>query len=285
MKAKAIKDLNQLSDNNLFEEISEGLELVIEHASHIEGELKFLADHKKACGYRILKAIVEEEAAKFLILMDAIRCTRVPPDDFTKQLIRFNDHLAKGIYSYVYRLKPQNFAELREIIRSECHEYYLDGPNDVDWIFRNEILQKREEAIYVDYIESDGGHHWLSPKRYYHPSLASTTFYLKPQALEVADALWKTGCCRPEALSIIAKKWRAINMHDDFSWQELRKLNRATLEALKNKGLLKEQPEKIYSIIIDKWLFPLYSINIRIITVDKEKLKEKREERFFAMYY
>lgn len=285
MKAKAIRDLSQLNDENLFKEVSEGLELIIEHASHIETDARFLTEQKKGCGYNILKAILKEEAAKFLILLDAVRCPRVPPDNFAKQLSRFNDHLAKGIYALTYRLRPTKFAEIREIVKTECREYYLDGPNDVDWIFRNEILQRREETIYVDYIESDGDHIWLSPKRYYHPDMATFTFYLSPQILEIANALWKVGCTKPEALSVVAKKWRSIQMTDDLSWQELRDFNYQTLEDLKKEKLLQEQSESVYSTIIDRWLFPLYSLDIRIIKVDKSKLREIREQSSFDMYY
>ena len=74
-------------------------------------------------------------------------------------------------------------------------------------------------------------------------------------------------------------------MTDDFSWHELKKLNFKTLEDLDKNHLLNTQEEAVCSTIIDKWLFPLYSLDIRIIQVDKEKLKETREQSFFNMYY
>jgi len=285
MKAKAIKDLCQLTDADLFKEVSEGIDLIIDHASQVEKDAKFLAEHKKKCGLNILKAIIKEEAAKFLILLDAIRCTKVPPEKFTKQLQRFNDHLAKGIYSLVYDTRPAHFKEIHELVESECHEYYLDGPNDVDWIFRNEILQKREEHIYVDYIESDGDHFWLTRKRYYHPDISPIIFYATPKILEVAYALWKIGCTKPDSLSIIAEQWRTVEISDDSSWQEIRKLNHHTLEKLASKNLIIEQPDSVHSTIIDNWLFPLHSLDIRIIKVDKSHLKEARDKAFFQMYY
>jgi hypothetical protein len=45
----------------------------------------------------------------------------------------------------------------------ERKEFYLDGPNDVDWIFYNDILRTREETIYVDFVENDGQHVWHDP--------------------------------------------------------------------------------------------------------------------------
>ena len=285
MKAKAIKDLNQLSDSDLVIKVSEGLELIIDHILSIEADVKFLAEQNKHCGFNILESVLKEESAKFLILFDAVRCPRVPPDNFSKQLARFNDHLAKGIYSLVYNFRPADFGEIKRAIERECHEYYLDGPNDFDWIFRNEILQMREENIYVDYIESDGDHMWLTPKRYYHPEMHASTFYLKPVVFEVASALWHAGFTKPNSLLSIANKWRSIQMTDDFDWRQLRKLNIKTLEDIDKMNLLNTKESKIFTSIIDKWLFPLHSLDIRIIKVNKEKLREIRDQRFLNMYY
>lgn len=285
MKSKAIKDLNQLSDKDLVVQVAEGLEFIYEHIQSIEADVKFLAEQNKPCGFNILQSFLKEESAKFLILFDAIRCPRVPPDNFTKQLARFNDHLAKGIYSRVYEYSPADFKEIREAIERECHEYYLDGPNDCDWIFKNEIIQTREEQIYVDYVENEGDHYWLSPKRYYHSELHPSTFYLSPSVYDVASALWNVGCAKPDALLSVAKNWRSIEFSDDFHWTKLRDLNIKTLKELDEKKLLNTQEPKYLSIIIDKWMFPLHSLNIRIINVDKEALKEIRDRQFFNMFY
>lgn len=247
--------------------------------------MSFLAEQNKSCGFNILQSILKEESAKFLILMDSIRCPRVPPDCFSKQLARFNDHLAKGIYSLIYGYRLIDYGEVRRVIEKECHEYYLDGPNDFDWIFRNEILQTREENIYVDYIESDGEHLWLTPKRYYYPSMHPSTYYLKPEVFEVASALWHAGCTKPDALASIADNWRSLQFSDDFSWKQLSELNIKTLEKLDELKLLQNQESSVIKTIIDKWLFPFHNLDIRIIKVDKEKLKEIREDNFYSMYY
>jgi hypothetical protein len=285
VKAKAIKDLSQLSDNELFAQASEGLDLIIEHTLAVEADAKFLAEQNRRCGLAILGAILKEEAAKFLILVDAIRCPRVPPDEFSRQLGRFNDHLAKGVYSLVYGLHFISFGEIDKFIQRECQAYYLDGPNDYDWIFRNEIIQRREETIYVDYIETDENHVWITPKRFYQPDMHVLGRYYRPEALEVAEALWQAGCTKPESLSHIAKMWRPIRIPDDFTQDRLRELNIRTLEELNNSNLLSTQEEQSLLTIVNKWSFPLYSLKIRIIEVDKETLKETRDNAFFLMYY
>jgi len=243
MKTKAIRDLNQLSDNDLVAQVSEGLELIYGHIHSIEADVKFLAEKNKSCGFNILESVLKEESAKFLILFDAIRCPRVPPDNFTKQLARFNDHLAKGIYSLVYDFRPADFKEIRKAIERECHEYYLDGPNDFDWIFRNEILQTREEQIYVDYVESEGEHFWLSPKRYHRPEMHRFTSYLIPSVYNVASALYHTGCTKPDALLCIANIWRSFEFYDDFDWSKfitLRRRGKKLIESLDSVGPWKQ---------------------------------------------
>jgi hypothetical protein len=49
-------------------------------------------------------------------------------------------------------MRPGTLAELQEYVDNHREEFYLDGPNDVDWIFRNEVLEGREGALYVDYV-------------------------------------------------------------------------------------------------------------------------------------
>jgi AbiV family abortive infection protein len=285
MRAKAIRDLSQLEDNELFEQTAKGLELIIENASRIEADARFLAEQQKSCGYKILHTVAQEEAAKFLILLDAIRCPRIPDDDFVKQLSRFDDHLARGLYAFYYELTPSQFGDVRKIVERECREYYLDRPDDIDWIFRNEILQGKEETIRVDYIERDGKHTWLSPQRYYHPELANSLVALNIPILEVAKALLQVGCAKPRALAVIAEKWRSIPMTNDFSWTKLRDLNYETLKDLHRNKLLAPKLKGTYSTVVDRWLFPLYSLDLRLIKVDKSKLREINEREFFDFNY
>jgi len=74
-------------------------------------------------------------------------------------------------------------------------------------------------------------------------------------------------------------------MEDGFSWRQLRDVNLNTLKDLEREGLLKQAPGSVCSMIIDRWLFPLYNLDIRIIKVSKSDLEETRERRFFEMFY
>ncbi len=277
MRVKAICDLNQLSDEDLFKKVSEGMSCIIENSTKIYSDARKLIEKRGHRGHQILRNVASEEAAKFMILLDAIRCDRPSSDEFSKQLKKFNDHLAKGIYAEYYEIKPADFKEVLRWVDNERQEYYLDGPNDVDWIFHNWTLQQREERIYVDYMENDGEHQWLSPERYDTMLENRLSFELVPKVIQLSATLHSLGISKPKALELIASKWRPIKMDDSFSWQDLRTLNKETLEELENKRLLENSNESTERDIIDNWLFPIYSIKIRIVEVDKKKLREIQE--------
>jgi AbiV family abortive infection protein len=280
MKTKAIKDLSQLSDKDLFEEIAEGLALVIENATRIEDDSIFLAESAHSRGCEILRSVAEEEAAKFLILLDAVRCDRsANSDNFSRQLGYFNEHLAKLIYAESSSFRLANFGEIRELIESMREEYYLDGPEGVEWIFPNRIIHERQKKMYVDYIESDGKHNWTSPEPLRCFEKGNRIFCKLPtDVLKLVNALNEAGCTKPDALRVIGFKWRPVKMTDDFPIYKLRELNLETLEALEKNGLLGEQPQKVYTTIVNRWFFPLYSLNLRVEKVDQSSLRNIQKE-------
>lgn len=102
-----------------------------------------LAASEQCHACRVLATIAEEEASKVLILLDAVRCPRLPSDRLSNQVGRFNDHFAKGLYARSCWYRPTTLGQLQEYINHDRDQFYLDGPNDVDWIFRNEIIQAR----------------------------------------------------------------------------------------------------------------------------------------------
>lgn len=277
MRIKAICDLNQLSDTKLLNEVSKGMYLIINNSMKIYSDAQKLIEMDGLRGHQILKNIASEKAAKFFILLDAIRCGRENNDAFSKQLKRYNNHLAKGLYAEYYETKPSNFKEVREWIDKERQEFYLDGPNDVDWIFHNWTLQQREEKIYVDYMENDGEHQWLSPERYDDMLKNKLLFKLDPKVIQISATFYNMGITKPEVLKLIASKWRPVKMKNNFTLKKVQKLNKETLEELEDNHLLENVDKSATKLIIDNWLFPIYSISMTKIKVNKGKLKEIQE--------
>ena len=276
MRIRAITDLCKLPQRDRLNVISEGLLHIIENSEAIESSASILAQHDSKRGYMVLHALAQEEAAKFLILLDAVRCPNKQSDKFSNQLKRFNDHLAKGIYIEYYATRPATFSQVKNWIVEECDEYYLDGPIGVEWIFRNDILQHREESIYVDYVEMDNKHIWLSPKQ-----LENDRYNLaqvQTHTLELVRCMSEAGFCKAESLEVISNVWNSLKLVKDTHWQDILKFNEDTISKLKEKKILEDQSVKIYQYIVQNWLFPLYSVDLKIRRIKIKDLKRIQDE-------
>ena len=274
---RAIKDLCQLSDASLFEEVATGIGHVVEVVGRLDSaahNLSEAGDHHPA---RILGNLAEEEAAKVLILVDAVRC---PRDKKSRTLAYFYEHLAKGIYAEVCKWRPADFAEVMRGVEHERVEHYLDGPSDVDWIFPNRITQQREDELYVGYVRDDsdeeeqGERYWVCPRN---DDLFDDLFgYRTPPIIDVARALHRVGATAPAALTVVAEVWRPVEVRSEMRFDELERLNWRTLEVLEERGLLAAAPAEVNAVIRDRWPFPLWPLDLRVRKVEKEHLREVR---------
>lgn len=278
MRVKAIQDLAQLSDPAFFEEVQEGMALCVSNAKRIGDDCVALMDTKRARGAEILRIAAEEEGVKVLILLDAVRCPRATfPAEFGRQLQYFNDHLAKGIYAEYCHRRPATFGDVRRWVDRERKEFYLDGPNDVDWIFYNDILRRREETIYVDFVENDGHHVWHDPLMLEALGLPLMRRAETP-VLRLLNALSEAGCLSSSSLDTIAEVWRPTTIDDDLSWPDLRELNFKTLEVMEQRGVLKTQADEVCSVIVNEWSFPMYPLDLRKERVDKNGLRQVQQQ-------
>ena len=273
MRVRAIKDLMQLGEPAFFAAIAEGLELIVRNVSRLHDGALTLAKASQPHAARVLVTLAEEEAAKVLILLDAVRCPRLPADRLSRQLARFNDHLAKGLYARVCEMRPGTLAQLQEYIDNDREEFYLDGPNDVDWIFPNQVTQGREGMFYVDYVAHDDGHQWSDPVAF-----EDILFSSPPMpAVRMALHLSSVGGIGSEALAFVAATWRGRVPGPETHCTEIRELNALTLQTLDEHGLLREHPNEVYSWIVREWQFPMYDLDLTPIQVDLQALREQQQ--------
>ena len=141
--------------------------LIVDNAVSLDETAHRLYREKESRASEIMQGFAEEEAAKFLILIDFVRCPR-DSDRRAQVLKRFYDHVEKRVYAMTCSYpRIASFRELSELVDSECRSYYLDGPNWVDWISPNSISANREQALYVDYVrditDAVGEYHWTTP--------------------------------------------------------------------------------------------------------------------------
>jgi AbiV family abortive infection protein len=247
------------------------MSLLAEHARTLEASATTLRRSKQIRGAFPLRALAEEEAAKFLILLDVARCPRKPQRQKRDQLARFHDHLAKGIYARVSEMRPADYGEVGQYVEGLRQSHYLDGPNDVDWVFRNEVEAQREERLYVDFMESDEGRSWHSPAGWDDLDLLEWS-----DVIRLVAGMERAGFASPEGLQIVAELWRGFVLVDSVHWQTARKLNVRTLETLKEAGLADDMTEPDASVIVEQWSFPLHSLDLRPIQADIEELRERQ---------
>ena len=223
----------------------------------------------------IIRGFAEEEAAKVLILLDAVRC---PPERRLDTLKCFDKHLAKRIYALSCSFPNiLSFGELGDLVAHERQPYYLDGPNSVDWIFTNSITTERERTIYVDYVrditETSGGYGWSAPDD------LGVHFgsYRQSESVELCRALCEAGANSSDGLALIADTWRGFVPEKDTRREELRDVIVSMLTALVEGGhSIANQPAE--SRIVSSWSFPLWPFGLHRKPSGKT-VDELRKER------
>lgn len=279
---RAIYDLAQLSDSLLFEELSEGMPLIVNNAISLDTTAHRLYREKEFRAAEIMRGFAEEEAAKFLILVDFVCCPRASGLR-ERTLKRFYDHVQKRVYALTCSYpRIASFSELSELVDKECRFYYLDGPNWVDWIHPNAISAERERSMYVDYIQDittePGEYHWMAPFDWPQPSSPNDT----PDCVRLSRALLDAGVSSPEGLAVIADHWRKFDPRPDADRGELWNLIDHTLNCLTQHGVGKLD-EATIQLIVTHWSFPMWPLTMREPHTKAETLQLLREERDLAI--
>jgi len=273
---RAIKHLCQLPDDELFEEVATGVRHVVEVVTRLDAaahKLTRTEDHHAA---RILGGQAQEEAAKVLILMDAVRCPREQREDMSRTLGYFYSHLAKGIYVEVCHWSTVDFAEIARGVEDLRDEHHLDGPTDADWIFPNPITQRREDDLYVGYVRDDSDEDGRGERGWTRPTNDGLLFYWTPPIVELTRALHRVGATDSDALAAVAELWRPFDVGPDTPVSGLKRMNLRTLEVLEERGLLAFAPDDVYALIPRNWPFPLWPLDLRLRRVKKESRRKVR---------
>jgi AbiV family abortive infection protein len=275
VQARALKRVAQLPKPARLEVIAEGLGLLAEHVSKLRDDVHQLAEAQRPRGFAALAAQADEEAAKALILLDVVRMGWRDQDLVQRQVRRFYDHLARRIYAEVAEMRPATFGEVRELVDSMRPALYLDGPNDFDWIFRNQLLARREEQLYVDYVHDEDGDRWVTPAAY-----ADIRFGYSTPVLDLVVAASNVGLCSRHGLEVAATVWKGVAFDDSTHWVEVEARNREVLEQLEGRGLMLPQatPEDAWRVV-DRWTFPLGALELEEMPVTLQELQAERERR------
>ena len=273
-----ICDLIGFPEKRLFEEIAEGIPLIVQNAENLDEVANRLSVAGEYRASEIIRGFAEEEAAKVLILLDVVRC---PPTSGQREstLNGFNSHLAKRIYAMTCsRPDISKFGELRKLVKLECKPYYLEGPNSVDWIVPNSIVTERERTIYVDYVhditDSSSVYFWSSPEDggYY------TAPYRRPESVSLCRALCDAGADSADGLAVIADAWRGLVPSKETGRPELRERTAKMLDRL-GEGWHSRADAAATRFIMSCWSFPLWPLSPIKSPARNKSLDQLRKER------
>ena len=268
MRPRALPKLASRSESELLEELSDGLALIAEHVATLEAAIEKVDIRRASAAIRVVS---DDEAGKYLILLDVARCARTTGELKSRQLKRAYSHLARGIYVGVTEIRPASFGELLGYVKRLRLSHYLDGPNDVDWIFRNEIEARREEQLYVDFVESDEIDHWQSPQSW-------DDLMIDPpsDAAELVASLQRTGVSTPKGLEIVADLWESFVPDPEMRWSQTKALSIETLERL-SRVHEAEFAGADLARIASTWTFPLCHVELEKIFVDLDELRREQQ--------
>ena len=213
-QSSAITNLGNQKPELFRRDVAHGIDRLIANSQRLDASAQRLSQAGDETSAALLGSFADEEAAKVLILMDAVRCPATQAEARTRTLKRWSNHLWKGIYVRSCDWRPSNFQELTSYINAELRPFYPDGPMDVDWIFRNEIRDQRKRQIYVDLVEDitevepyRQNSWWVAPEDF---SPADFKYHTS-RCVHVASSLHALGFSTERGLEHVAKIWQRID--------------------------------------------------------------------------
>ncbi len=279
VQPRALNRLGQLPVAKRVDPIAEGLALLAEHVATLRRDARRLARNDRVRGFTVVAAQAEEEAAKALILLDLVRMGWQDQAKASIQVQRFYNHLVRRIYVEMAEMNPATFGEVRSIVDSMRPSLYLDGPNDVDWIYRNQILATREESLYVDYVHDEDGDRWVTPAAY-----DEMHFGHDLPVLDLIVAMHRMGLFARESLDVVSDAWSGVVLETDTHWVTVQARNRQILEALDARGRVPpEATPQDAGRVLDRWTFPLGTLELEERRVTVDDLQEMRERSLASL--
>ena len=276
------KRLCQLNHRSRLEFLAEGLPIVLQSAQGFWQSSKQL---RKSHGReaKVLEGFAKEEAAKILILMDAVRC---PPKLIASKLNRiigwFYDHLARLIYSEATSWKPMHLAQRREYVDRQRRGHFLEGQAG-EYILPNWTIYERESRLYVDVeAHQDNQLSWNAPRNSYTGFDILDSFV--PPALRVAAAMEQVGMFTVKGLQATSEIWGSLEYVDKEDHHAGDKLTEQLLCRLFEESLILDTAEQSdATTLYQTWQIPMYNLDFSLIPVTLEELQAAQEREYWSM--
>ncbi len=250
-------ELLQLTRTQFLDTLSEGIPLIVDNVIELWGEANEIAQHGNRRAVGILQAIAEEEAAKAILLFDAVRCPETRGGEFKRLVREFKSHLAKCICASYYNTCPADSQEAQRIVEGKRRSFYRDGEYG-EYILPNSFIHFREGRLYVDYFRNaDGSHSWVAPLK---PDVLFGDI-VPSGVIEVVEALSKLQVFTRKGLQIVSNFWHRVSP-EGLDWFTLHVHNTRMLEEMEKEGFEFSAKDDAKQLVVEKLLFPLYPFDL-----------------------
>jgi AbiV family abortive infection protein len=258
-------------------------EWLIEGLNAIGANVVALAEDLERCrearAFRagtLARNALREEAGKFLILMDIYRLPRNDQGLVEQQLKRATNHMAKLIYDQMTDYCIGDRRELVEAVDRHRASHYLDGPNDVDWIFRNALIDDRERALYVDLVDSEGELMWWTPPE--DPYLSTL-----PDSAQVVYGIMECRLVTPAGFDALEAAWKGFDGTADSHCSDW---GRRTIAAL--TAIAPDSPGDDWQgwirFLAQNWVMPMVELEVEELRVTTAELEQDRADWVDAQF-
>ena len=275
MKTRQFRQLANLPPPKRAALVVEGLLAIGANVATLAKELEQCNEASADRAARLVYNAAREEAGKFLILIDVYRAPAVDQPTICRQFARAGDHLSKLVYAEMADYAIASRDELLCAVTDNRQALYLDGPNDYDWVFRNELLSERESALYVDLVLSEGQFAWWAPHDY-------SAHRASPGSVRLVEALLTTGLVSEAGLKALQRAWRGFDPQGKSHNGDWADRTREALQAFPDQNIEHDGWTGTAWFVADQWLMPMVQFDVEQADVKLDDLLATRKQRYEA---
>lgn len=275
MKTRQFKQLAGLSPARRASLVVEGLVAIGDNVVTLVEELEKCNAAGAYRSARLLRNVGREEAGKFLVLIDAWRAPDTDARTISRQFARAGAHLSKLIYAQIADYSIASQSELVSAVNRHRQGLYLDGPNGHDWIFRNDLLSERENALYIDLVDSEGQLEWWPP----HDHEMSEPV---PRSMQLVMALLSTGLVSVDGLAALREAWVGFDPHEDSHCQEWIGRTQRALQAFPDNNVEGDRWTSAAYFVADRWPMPMVELELEEAKTTIDAMVAERETAYEA---
>lgn len=275
MKTRQFKRLAGLPRRNRDPLVVEGLTELAANVARLAEEIERCNKAHAFGGARLAYNAGREEAGKFLVLVDAYRAPDASQAASSRQFARAGNHLAKLIYAQIADYSIATYEELLGAVDQHRQALHLDGPNDYDWVFRNDLIAEREGALYVDLVDSEGTLRWWKPTDLGIPLSV-------PRSMHLVMAISDTGLISLAGLDALRSAWAGFDPKTESHCSDWTERTKRALEVFPGENIVDGTWRNEPWFVADRWPMPMVTIDVEELPVTERELVAKREARFEA---